>query len=718
MQATGADPAEVITAYREALKIEKDNVQAHVGVINLLLRQRDLDGVAQQLAVMEKVQPAGSLQVRYYKTLLAFEQRDLKAAFEQSQQLLKAAPANARFLHLAGMIEYERGGYLQAIAHLGKALPTSPSPVAVRVLMARSQLRAGDAHKALSFVQPLLDSSNAMPADVYAVAADAYVQVKDGEAAKRMYAKAIKLNPTDTRSRTAMALADLGEGRNEQAMAELKSIASADAGFQAEVIMAMAHLRAKRLDEASSVVAGLETKLPGKPVAPFLQARIEELRGQRDKARALYEEAARRGPWYLPAAAALASMDYEDGKVAAAASRYEKVVAADPQSVEALLSLISARARAGAKADDLRAQIEAAIKRFPDAEVPRVMLVTHLLEVGDAKGALLSVAEGITRFPESARLHEAQGVAEMATGNFNQAAQSFSKMATLQPNDVKPLMRMQELQEARKDIPAAISQLRKVLVIKPDYSPAQVRLVTLLSRTGKTDEALAYAKTVQTQSPAEANGWTFEGDLQASLGKWPAAVAALRISLAKLPDDGTAIKLHRALVAAGRQAEADKLEAEWLAQRADNARFIFYLGDQAMGRSDFVNAEQRYRKVVALDPANAVALNNLAWLLQRAGKPGALEMIGRAMDLAPNTAAVVDTAAEIHSAAGQLDKALALQKRAVELDPQQPMHRLHLAQYLIKSSQKTEARAELQRLASLGTSFARQEEVQKLLSAL
>ena len=59
-----------------------------------------------------------------------------------------------------------------------------------------------------------------------------------------------------------------------------------------------------------------------------------------------------------------------------------------------------------------------------------------------------------------------------------------------------------------------------------------------------------------------------------------------------------------------------------------------------------------------------------------------------------------------------------MQKRAVELNPEQPLHRLHLAQYLIKNGQKTEARAELQRLAALGSAFAKQQEVEKLLSSL
>jgi predicted Zn-dependent protease len=113
-----------------------------------------------------------------------------------------------------------------------------------------------------------------------------------------------------------------------------------------------------------------------------------------------------------------------------------------------------------------------------------------------------------------------------------------------------------------------------------------------------------------------------------------------------------------------------------------------------------------------------VALNNLAWLLHRAGKPGALDAAEKALALAPNATAFMDTVAEIQAGAGQWEKALAMQKRAVDLDPEQPTHRLHLAQYLIKNNQKAAAQAELERLAKLGGAFAQQDEVQKLLSAL
>jgi len=719
LQLSGADTAEVMAAYHETLKREPTNLQAHIAIFSLLSKQRDLAGMDQQLADLKKAVP-GTPYINYFGATLALERKDLKTALENAQQLLKMAPDSPRFLHLAGVIEYERGAYQQAAAHLGKAVSVGPlSPVATRTLLARSLLRAGDPRKALTAVQPLLDAKTPLPADVYSVAADVYLQLGNGEAAKKMYASAVKANPGDARGRTALALAEISEGRTERALTELKSIAaSADGANEAEIVMVMAHIRSGRFNDALTVLDAMERKQPGKPQAPFFRGRIEQSLGHRDKARELYEQSISRQPSYLPATMAVAALDQEDGKPAVVVSRFEKLVAADPLSANALMALISARARAGAKADDIQAQLEAAVKRFPDVDSPRLALVANLLERGEPKAALQAATEGVARFPEDPKFVEVQGLAELAAGDLNQAAQSFSKMAALQPNSVGPLMRMVDVHAARKDVPAAISQLRKVLVVKPDYLPAQVRLVTLLSRSNKMDEALALAKGIQAQSPGEPQGWTFEGDLQASKGNGAAAISAFKTSFAKRPAEETVLKLHRALIVAGQTAEADKLEADWLSKHPDASMFSLYLGDQAMSRKDFARAEPHYRRVLAIQPANVIALNNLAWLLHRSGKPGALEMSEKALALAPNSDAVLDTVAEIQAAAGHLDKALTMQRRAIQLAPEQPMHRLHLAQYLVTNGQKAQAKQELQALAELGTSFPRQDEVQKLLASL
>lgn len=717
LQATDAEPAKVVAAYREALSIEKGNMLAHIGVVQLLLRQRDFDGAQKQLADMERAQP-NTVQGRYLKTWLAFERRDLPAAHAMSQELLKMAPQNASFLFLAGSIEYERGAYLQAIAHLGKALQTSATPAAVRVLLARAQLRAGDARKALSYVQPLLEADIAAPAEVYSVAADCHLQLGNGEAAKKMYAEAVKRQPGDARGRTALALSMLGEGRTDQAMAELKSVAASSTSNEAEIVLIMAHIRGNRFADAQAVIDGLERKQPGEPVAPYFQARIAQMQGQREKAREFYERALARRATYDAAVAALAAMDLEDGKPGQVVARYEKYVTAAPKSVEARLGLIAARARVGVKNEDVRAQLAEAVKMFPESNLPRLMLIGNLLDHGDAKAALQIAAEGVARFPDDAGALQAQGLAEFAAGNHHQAAQVLGKLVALRPNSVEPLMLLADVELARMDTRSALAQLRKALVMKPGHLPAQTRLIATLARTGKADEAMRVVKDIQGRAPSDAHGWLYEGELLATQGNKAGAVAAFRTAHAKGPSDQSAIKLHTTLLVAGQAAEAAKLASDWQASRPDSTVFTSYLGDQALARRDYESAEQHYQKVVTTQPSNVAALNNLAWLLHRAGKPGAAQFGERALALAPNSPSALDTMAEIHDGMGQPGKALALQKRAVEIAPDRPAHRLHLAKYLIKNNQKAEARSHLQQLSALGGSFAQQEEVQKLLSTL
>jgi len=243
LQMSGADAAEVMAAYRETLKREPTNLQAHVAIFTLLWKQRDLAGMEQQMQELKKALP-GTPYIHYFNATLALERKDLKTAQENAQQLLKVAPDSPRFLHLAGVIEYERGAYLQAAAHFGKAASIGAmSPVATRTLLARSLLRAGDPRKALTAVQPLLEGKTPPPAEVYSVAADAHMQLGQAAEAKKMYALAVKADPKDTHGRTALALADLDAGRTEQAMAELKSVAASDEGAQADVVMLMTLLR-------------------------------------------------------------------------------------------------------------------------------------------------------------------------------------------------------------------------------------------------------------------------------------------------------------------------------------------------------------------------------------------------------------------------------------------------------------------------------------------
>mgnify|MGYP002145721270 CR=1 FL=1 len=126
----------------------------------------------------------------------------------------------------------------------------------------------------------------------------------------------------------------------------------------------------------------------------------------------------------------------------------------------------------------------------------------------------------------------------------------------------------------------------------------------------------------------------------------------------------------------------------------------------------------REANVLAVQPRNAAAMNNIAWLLVKRGQPGAVAMAQQAGALMPDRAPFLDTLALALESENQLDKAIETQKRALQLDAKNPYLRLHLAQLLSKNGDKSGAREHLNALSSLGAGFPGQAEVAALLKSL
>jgi cellulose synthase operon protein C len=177
-------------------------------------------------------------------------------------------------------------------------------------------------------------------------------------------------------------------------------------------------------------------------------------------------------------------------------------------------------------------------------------------------------------------------------------------------------------------------------------------------------------------------------------------------------------RLHSALTSAGKTADAEKLTNEWQKENPKDTVFPYYLGDVALSQSNFAQAESRYRAVLEIQPNNALALNNVAWLLVKQGKPGAVPMAERANALLADRPALLDTLSMALEADNQVPKAIEAQRRAITLSKEDPTLTLRLAKLYIKAGDKTRARAELDMLSKLGDGFGAQSEVAQLLKAL
>jgi putative PEP-CTERM system TPR-repeat lipoprotein len=280
-------------------------------------------------------------------------------------------------------------------------------------------------------------------------------------------------------------------------------------------------------------------------------------------------------------------------------------------------------------------------------------------------------------------------------------------------------MQLGAMHGRRGDYAKAADVLKRAQKIAPANPTITRDLVVAYLRLGRPDDAVREAKALQAAAPTNAAGFLLEGDVQATRKNWPAAEAAYRAGLKLEPTSGLlATKLHGALAAADRKAEADALAKKWLADHPKDAAMRGYLAERALQARDYKTAVAQYEAVVAIDPNNIVVLNNLAFAAGRVGDPRAITYAERAATLAPRNAAVLDTFGMLLIAKGDTDKGLDYLARASALAPGRHDIRLNYAKALAKAGQKDAARQELERLQAVRDDFPGKAEIPELLRGL
>lgn len=712
----GAGP-EALEAYRHALQIDKQNLLSHVAVMWILLGSKDTAAAKAHLAELTSVLP-NHPQTKFFVGLMALDAGDIKTAQEQAQFLLKVAPDNSRTLQLAGAVEFRKNSLAQAENYLTKFIKTAPVSMQgqSRLMLGQIYLRSGDPAKALTVLQPLL-SGNARSAAAFALAAEAELQRGESKAAEAHFEHAVKLNPKDSRSRTALALAQLAKGE-DRGFDELRAISSSENEITADMALVTVHVNREQWAKALAAIDAIEKKQAGQATAENLRGRVENARGDRQAARAAFERALIKDPKFFPAAASLAAYDLAEKKPELALKRFQTLLAADPKNVQAQLNVVELKGRAGASDAELVDALSKMVKDNPSELAPRLFLIRKQLDRGEKKLALAAAQEGATALPEQAEMLATLAQVQQANGQSNQAIATLNQWISLQTNAPLPYLKLAELYAADKDWAAASQNLKRALGVNEQFLPAQ-RLQTVVDlASGKPDSARQTAKLVQKQRPKEVVGLELEAQIEESQKNWGAAAAAYRAGLAKVPNTELAIKYHRVSLLDGKTAEADTFAAGWLKKYPADAAFSFYLGDLALAQNKFEVAEKYYQDVLKQQPENAAALNNLAWLFNRSNRAQALEFAEKAVRLQPKQPALLDTLAEIYATQGKYDLAIEKQKQALNLAPEVHQHRLHLAKYYLAAGKKSEAKAELKILTDLGDKFSSQDEVKKLSAGL
>jgi cellulose synthase operon protein C len=332
--------------------------------------------------------------------------------------------------------------------------------------------------------------------------------------------------------------------------------------------------------------------------------------------------------------------------------------------------------------------------------------------------AIAAAQQADAALPGQPAILDALGRAQLAAGQPNQAHATFNRIAALQPGNPMAHLRIADMNLAAKDTDAAMESLKRAVAAKPDAVLPLQRLFVVQLQAGRYADATKLAREVQKSQPAHSLGFVFEGDVQRAQKNDAAALAAYKTALGKAVADIAAPRAHSQLVSMGRRAEADQFASTWARDHAKDVAFPVYLADNALARKDYPGAESAYRRVVEVQPNHVAALNNIAWLMVKNSKPGALSFAEKANALQPNQPALMDTWAVVLAAEKRIDEALELQKKALAITPDSSTLRLTLARLHVQAGQKPQARELLESLGKLGEKFPDHAEVKSLLASL
>jgi putative PEP-CTERM system TPR-repeat lipoprotein len=705
-------------ALAQLVQAQPANPQARFALVSLLIEDQSFDRARAELEALKKAAPR-DVRSRYLEAQLELRQGEPAKAKEAILQLLKVAPDHAPSQVLAAAIELRLRAYGTAEDHLRKVLATHPDNIVARRLLAATYLGAGQPAKA---DQVLAEALRRAPDDsvLLRLAGEAALASGDFAKATQYYEQAAAQDRDNATVRTRLGQARLAGGDVDRAFKDLEAAATIDAEeYQADLALVVAHTRRREYDQALAAAGGLEKKQPANPLTFNVKGAVYLAKGDRKNARASFERALELKADYLPAATNLARLDLAEQRPQAARKRFESIVAADPKNEPALLALAEVLASTKAPVQEVIATVDRAVAANPRSVRARLAAISvQLNNARDAKAAVAAAQAASAAVPDSREILAALGRAQVAAGDPRQAIATFNRLAAAMPNSPVPLMLLARAQVADKDYAGATEALRKALALQPDRMDVHRDAIAVLVAAGKPEEALADARALQKARPKEAVGYMFEAEVLVAQKRYADAARAYAEASKRQPSPLLVTRQHFLLDAAGKRAEGEAVAARWLQENPKDAVVRLYLAERDLTGKDYKGAAQRYREVLALQPDNALALNNLGWTLAQLGDPKAVEYAEKAYRLAPNHPAIADTLGWMLIERGELKRGVELLGKAAAGAPNALQIRLHYARALIQSGDKAAARLELEQVRQAPQQSPLKAEAEELLKQL
>lgn len=241
-----------------------------------------------------------------------------------------------------------------------------------------------------------------------------------------------------------------------------------------------------------------------------------------------------------------------------------------------------------------------------------------------------------------------------------------------------------EAQRDKEQNQAARATLAGITSQSPYAETASMMTAWILRDEGKQDEALAAARAAAEGGGRRAR--TAYGDLLRSFDRY---------------------------------ADAEPIYDALISESAADWRLFFARGAARERLGRWEEAETDLQRALEIEPDQPDVMNYLGytWVDRGENLEQGLAMLTRAVELRPNSGAVLDSLGWAHYRLGHYEQALSYLERAVELEPSDPILNDHLGDNYWRVGRRTEARFQWRRVLTLEPAQTLRTEAERKIEA-
>jgi tetratricopeptide (TPR) repeat protein len=694
---------EAAVQFLNALKVDKNFSDAHYEMAKTYLKLNSPQPAYGELMKTVQLSP-NNVQARIDLGNLLLDGRVTSRAEEQAKAVLAINPNNADAYALLAGVAQQEGDNASAIQNIQRAMQINPNRASYHTEAAL--LQTADPAKEAAVESELgkaasLDAADATP---HLVLASLLEKKGDLQGAEQQFASAIAIAPQNVQARSALAGLEFREGRKDNAEQTLhQAVVDLPESEEAATLLKDYYGKTGQLERGESVFADLTAKYPKSFAIKITYAGILFDRRDYAKASSVAADLTKNNAGNPLLQILNALLLLNGGKTDDALAMLQKAVKDNPNNVQIQLMLAQVAASKGDMAT-AEASFQNAAKLNPGNLEAASGLAQIAILRNDA-GLLTEVAEKtMQQHPDFVGSYLWRGTAEASRKEYDKAQADYQTVIKMSPDNSSVYLQMAELQLAQGHIPEGKVLLQKSL----DKDPNSVRAAGMLAaydlQANQPAKAVERLQAQIAKEPANAGFYSDLAAIQLQTKDYKGALASAQKAMQLNPTSIDAVNIYtRAEIGLNEVDSAIGTWQAWIGSHPSDSHAWQLMGSLQEAKGDPSKAMEEYQKALQIDPNNAVAANNLAYLMVENGQnlDVALTLAQTARHALPDSPHTADTLAWVYYYKANYYMARDLLEGALKTTQENPSMQLHLGLTYSKMNDKPDAILHLKKAAVL-----------------